>query len=146
MRSETIEKLKDEMRAAGYTTKAILPDDEFRRIEQMLNGQPHVVDTPDDEIRYIEGLVNVPLGHLRHFRITTGPDRHHCECGRATSALDIVGTALRRRIHPRSVIRDTMIGLQCVFEFADDGRQGECYHCGRPVVAFSYWTNKYMYA
>jgi hypothetical protein len=146
MRASAIDITKRELRERGYTIKALVDDDEFRRVVRLLDEQPDVTDTPSEELRFIEGRLDLPMGHLDHFRITTTNGRGGCECGRVTTALDIVTTALVRQTHQYGLIRGALIGLRNTLEFADNGRQGECYACGRPVVAFSYWTNGYAYA
>lgn len=146
MRPSAINDIKQEMRGRGFTTKAFVDDAVFARIVGILDDQPERIDTPPDELRFIEGRLDLPMGYLGHFRITTADGRTTCECGRATTALDIVSTALVNRTHPHDLIRDALIGLRNTLEFADRGRQGECYACGRAVLASSYWTHSYMYA
>jgi hypothetical protein len=97
-------------------------------------------------LRFIEGRLDLPMGHLRYFRITAADGRTTCDCGRTTTALDIVSTALVNRTHPLNLMRDALLGFRNTLEFADKGRQGDCYACGRAVLASSYWTTGYMYA
>lgn len=146
MRPSAIDDITQDMRGRGFTTKAFVDDEAFGRIVRLLDEQPERIDTPPDELRFIEGRLDLPMGHLDHFRITTADGRTACECGRTTTALDIVSTALVRRTHPYGLVRDALIGFRNTVEFAETGRQGECYACGRAVLASSYWTHSYLYA
>lgn len=146
MRPSTIDDMKQEIRGRGFTTKAFVDDEAFGRITNLLDEQPGRVDTPPEELRFIEGRLDLPMGHLGYFRITTPEGRTVCECGRTTTALDIVSTALAHRIHPHALMRDALIGFRNTLELAEEGRQGECYDCGRAVLASVYWTHRYMYA
>jgi hypothetical protein len=146
MHPSAIDDITREMRGRGFTTKAFVDNEAFGRIVRLLDEQPERIDTPPDELRFIEGRLDLPMGHLDYFRITTADGRTACECGRTTTALDIVSTALVRRTHPYSLMRDALIGLRNTIEFAEKGRQGECYVCGRAVLASSYWTHSYLYA
>jgi hypothetical protein len=105
-----------------------------------------VVDTPADELRYIEGLLNLPLGHIDHFKIIPAKGSERCACGRTPSALDVVHTALRKRIHDKEIIRDALIGFSNLVELSENGRTAECFNCGRLIVSRSYWTHRYLYA
>ncbi len=64
----------------------------------------------------------------------------------SVSALDLVATALRRRVHDRDLVRDTLLGLTNLVELADGGRAADCFSCGRAMLSSSYWTHGYMYA
>ena len=105
------------------------------------------IDTPADELRYIEGLLNLPTGPHRAVQgIIPATGHARCACGRVPSALDLVATALRRRIHDRDTVRETVLGLTNLVELADGGRAADCFSCGRRMLSSSYWTNGYMYA
>ena len=86
------------------------------------------------------------MGHIERFSIIPAAGYARCACGRVPSALDLVATALRRRIHDRDTVRDTMLGLTNLVELADGGRAAECFSCGRRMISSSYWTHQYMYA
>lgn len=146
MQPSAINDIKLEMRGRGFATKAFVDDELFARIVGLLDDQPERIDTPPDELRFIEGRLDLPMGHLEHFRITAADGRTTCDCGRTTTALDIVSTALVNRTHPFDLMRDALLGFRNILEFADKGRQGDCYACGRAVLASSYWTHGYMYA
>jgi hypothetical protein len=110
------------------------------------DSEEGVVDTPADELRYIEGLLNLPLGHIDHFKIIPAKGSERCACGRTPSALDVVHTALRKRIHDKEIIRDALIGFSNLVELSENGRTAECFNCGRLIVSRSYWTHRYLYA
>ncbi len=145
MTSKALNNLKKKFREKGFTQKAIISDKEMTEAIKILNAQKGVVTTPDKELRYIEGLFDLPLGYLHEFNVIPAKGKK-CICGRTPNALDIVYTALKKQIHDKSLIRDTLIGFNNLIEFAESGRTGECFHCGKPVVMASYWTNRYMYA
>jgi hypothetical protein len=142
----SLEKIVKQFTKAGFTQKAVVSDEQMAQLIEAFNSQIGVVSTPADELRYIEGLAELPLGYLREFKVIPAPGYEKCVCGRIPSALEIVSGALRRKIHDKSLIRDTLIGFENLLEIAQSGRQGECVSCGRVVVMRSYWTRKYMYA
>lgn len=138
----TLRKFVEGLRARGFETKAIVSDVEMAAATEAFDAEEGVLDTPAEELRYIEGLLNLPIGHLERFRIIPTAEHARCACGRVPSALDLVATTVRRRIHDR----DTLLGLTNLVELADNGRAGECVSCGRRMVSKRYWTNRYMYA
>jgi hypothetical protein len=142
----TLRTFTEGLRARGFETKAIVSDEEMATATAAFHAEQGIVDTPPEELRYIEGLLNLPLGHIERFSIIPAPGYAQCACGRVPSALDLVATALRRRIHDRDTVRDTLLGLTNLVELADGGRAAECVSCGRAMVSSSYWTSAYMYA
>ncbi|MEU4425546.1 hypothetical protein AB0F81_33405 [Actinoplanes sp. NPDC024001] len=143
---KTITDLKESLQREGFDRKAILSGEQMRTAQELLDGSDGALDTPPEELRYIEGLLNLPLGHLKQFRIIPAPGYEQCRCGRTPSALDITATAARNHIHGKEMMRDTLIGFANLFEMAQDGRMAECFGCGRPMLSSSYWTSGYMYA
>ncbi len=123
--TNTIEALKTKFREAGYKRSR---------------------ETPQNELRYIEGLFGLPLGHIESFKVIPAEGYEQCRCGRTPSALDIVHFALTHHVHSRDLIRDTLLGLQNIFELSDAGREGECYQCGRRVAFEGYYKKGYAYA
>ena len=146
MEESSLKILKERLAGEGFQQKAILSDSQMNELGNALGRNPRVLSTPPEELRYLEGLVDLPLGHLAYFKVIPAKGNERCKCGRTPSALDIVQTALARRLHDKSLVRDTLIGFKNIFESAKDGRNGECIRCGRPVVMESYWTNAYAYA
>jgi hypothetical protein len=110
------------------------------------DDQEGIVDTPTEELRYIEGLLNLPLGYVGQFRVVPAEGHEQCVCGRTPSALDIIYTALRKRIHDKELMRDTLIGFSNIIELSENGRTAECFNCSRLISSRSYWTRRYMYA
>ena len=140
-----IAEFKADLIGAGFEQHALLDEERMNQARDLLDREPHVVETPPEELRFIEGLLRLPLNHLDFFRvIPEGTGR--CACGRTTTALDVVAYAATRKIHDLELLRDTLIGLRPTFEIASGGRTAECYRCGRPVVMRAYHTSKYMYA
>jgi hypothetical protein len=139
-------KLKEQLRRDGFSNSAILDEATFDRAKQYLDEDPRRIDTPEPELRYIEGLLSLPFGFFEQFSVIPAEGAEQCACGRVPSALDLVVTALKKRIHDRELIRDTLIGFAPLFEFADDGRRADCITCGRQIVFGGYWTRRYMYA
>jgi hypothetical protein len=142
----TLREFTERLRARGFETKAIISDEEMAAATKAFHGEEGVLDTPAEELRYIEGLLNLPMGHIERFSIIPAAGHARCTCGRVPSALDLVTTALRRRIHDRDTVRETMLGLTNLVELADGGRAAECFSCGRRMISSSYWTHQYMYA
>ena len=143
---KTIADLKESMKTKGFARKAILSDEDMRAAQALLDASPAALDTPPAELRYIEGLLNLPLGHLKRFRIIAAPGFERCGCGRTPSALDLAATVARNNIHGKEMMRDTLIGFSNLFEMAEEGRMAECFSCARPMLSSSYWTRAYMYA
>ena len=142
----SLEKIVRQFSKEGFTQKAVVSDEQMAKLIDAFNSQVGVISTPADELRYIEGLVELPLGYLSEFKVIPAPGYEKCKCGRIPSALEIVNSALKQRIHDKSLIRDTLIGFENLLEIARSGRQGECISCGRTVVMRSYYTHGYMYA
>lgn len=142
----TLQEFTERLRASGFEAKAIVSDEEMAAATEAFHGEEGVLDTPAEELRYIEGLLNLPMGHIGRFSIIPAAGYARCACGRVPSALDLVATALRRRIHDRDTVRETVLGLTNLVELADGGRAAECFSCGRRMVSSSYWTHRYMYA
>jgi hypothetical protein len=142
----SLREFTERLRARGFEAKAIISDEEMAAATEAFHGEEGVLDTPADELRYIEGLLGLPMGHIGRFSIIPAAGYARCTCGRVPSALDLVATALRRRIHDRDTVRDTLLGLTNLVELADGGRAGECFSCGRRMISSSYWTHQYMYA
>jgi hypothetical protein len=136
----------DGLRARGFEARAVVSDEEMAVATEAFHGEEGVLDTPAEELRYIEGLLALPMGHIERFSIIPASGHDRCACGRVPSALDLVATALRRRIHDRDTVRETVLGLTNLVELADGGRAADCFSCGRRLVSRSYWTNRYMYA
>jgi hypothetical protein len=136
----------DRLRADGFEARAIVSDEEMATATEAFHREEGILDTPAEELRYIEGLLNLPMGHIERFSIVPAAGHGRCVCGRVPSALDLVATALRRRIHDRDVVRDTLLGLANLVELADGGRAADCFSCGRAMLSSSYWTHGYMYA
>jgi hypothetical protein len=144
---KSIEEAKKALRQRGFGTKAILSDQAMRALSKLVTDDPAYRKTPRAELGYMEGLLDLPLGHIAEFGFVPAKGSEQCACGRTPTALDIVVTALRQGIHERGLIRDTIIGLENVFEMADGGRTGACISCGRAVVmAVYHYKQSYLYA
>jgi hypothetical protein len=103
--------------------------------------------TPPDELRYMEGLLDLPLGFMDEFGFIPAAGHEACTCGRIPSALDVVLTALKQGIHGKSLVRDTILGTENVFEMADSGRKFACISCAHEhLMAVYHWRGSYMYA
>jgi hypothetical protein len=137
---------KERLRRQGFEQKAVISDQEMALASESFDSEEGVTDTPTDELRYIEGLLDLPLGHIDHFKIILAKGSERCACGRTPSALDVVYTALKKRIHDRDIMRDALIGFSNLIELSENGRVAECFNCGRLIVSRSYWTSRYMYA
>ncbi|HEV7671764.1 MAG TPA: hypothetical protein VGS22_24855 [Thermoanaerobaculia bacterium] len=146
METLTLANLKTQYLKDGFEQRVLVSDAQMAQLLDALNAEPGVIATPPDELRYIEGLAELPFGYLSDFKVIPAPGYEKCACGRRPSALEIVHSALRRRIHDKGLIRDTLLGFQNIFEIAQNGRQGECIACGRAVVMAVYGRISYMYA
>ena len=141
-----LDAFKKGLTKAGFERRAVLDDREMARLLKLLGGLPGALETPPEELRYIEGLLDLPLGHVQGFWMVPKPGFETCACGRTPSALDLVAFAYRHRVHDRELIRDTVLGLENLFELADEGRVGECIRCGRRLESGAYWKVGYAYA
>ncbi|GGU46208.1 hypothetical protein [Streptomyces coeruleorubidus] len=147
MDTTTLEQLKGEYRRSGARTGVKLGEDEMRRAISLLPHDGSVVETPAVELRYIEGLLRLPLDSIGEFSVVpAASNQSRCPCGRTPTALDIVAYAVSHKVHEEQLLRDTVIGVYNVFEFADEGRTAPCHRCGREFTTSSYWTHSYMYA
>lgn len=146
MNASSLQELKDHYRKSGARTGIKLDDYEMQQAMSLLPLEGTIVATPPAELRYIEGLLRLPIGTVREFSAIPASGQSQCGCGRTTNALDIVAHAVNHRLHDESFLRDALIGVHNVFEFADEGRTAPCHQCGREFTARSYWTNAYMYA
>ncbi|GII89717.1 hypothetical protein Ssi03_77070 [Sphaerisporangium siamense] len=148
MPTESLQELKDYYRQSGARTGIKLGDDEMRRVISLLPELGPMVETPPAELRYIEGLLRLPLGAVGGFWVIPASGGSPCPCGRTPTALDIVAYAVNQRVHEERLLRDTVLGVHNVFEFADEGRTAPCHVCGREFTSRSYWIDrhKYLYA
>ena len=146
MAKASLEKILAQFTKDGFSQKAIVTDEQMGKLIEAFDKQNGVISTPSDELRYIEGLVELPFSYLSEFKVIPAPGHEKCACGRIPSALEIVNTAVKRKIHDKSLIRDTLIGFENLLEIAQNGRQGECVSCGRAIIMGGYRTRRYMYA
>jgi hypothetical protein len=142
-----IDALKRHLRSKGYTTKVVFDDKTMERASALVTGDKRYKLTPPDELRYMEGLLDLPMGYMEEFGIIPAEGYEVCGCGRTPSALDVVLTALKQGIHGKALVRETILGLENVFEIADAGRDAGCVSCGKLVrVARYHYKRTYMYA
>ena len=146
MAKASISSLLGQLKKDGFAQKAIVSHELMAELCAAFDLQKGVIDTAAEELRYIEGLAELPFRYLTEFKILPAPGRGKCTCGRTPSALEIVSTALRRKVHDKSLIRDTLIGFENLVEIAQAGRIGECVACGRPIPIAAYRKKDYMYA
>ncbi|MEV6195663.1 hypothetical protein AB0M19_25045 [Streptomyces sp. NPDC051920] len=146
MDATTLDQLKAQYRESGARAGIRLDDTEMRKAISLLPHQGPVVKTPGVELRYIEGLLRLPLDSVVEFSLIRAYGEPRCPCGRTPTAMDIVAHAVGHKVHDEQLLRDTVIGVYNVFEFADDGRTAPCQRCGREFTATSYWTHNYLYA
>jgi Family of unknown function (DUF6338) len=143
--SEAVTELKDRYRATGARAGVRLSDAEFAEVTAALDASGRSVDTPPDELRYLEGMLGLPLNSIGEFLVIPAAGSEQCACGRMPTALDLVETAIRDKVHDRSLIRETVIGTRNTFEFADGGRLAACHQCGRELRFVAYWKQGYAY-
>ncbi|MFD6555950.1 hypothetical protein [Streptomyces sp. NPDC058398] len=146
MEATTLEQLKAQYRRSGARAGIKLDDAEMRKVIALVPDEGPVVTTPGVELRYIEGLLRLPLDSIADFSLVPASGESRCPCGRTPTALDIVAHAVGHKVHDEQLLRDTVIGVYNVFEFADEGRTAPCHRCGREFTASSYWTHEYLYA
>ncbi|MDQ0784786.1 hypothetical protein QFZ63_000279 [Streptomyces sp. B3I7] len=146
MGATTLEQLKAQYRKSGARAGIKLDDTEMRSAISLLADHGPVVKAPGAELRYIEGLLRLPLDSIVDFAIIPASGQSRCPCGRTPTALDIVAHAVAHRVHEEQLLRDTVIGVYNLFEFADEGRTAPCQRCNREFTASGYWTDNYMYA
>jgi hypothetical protein len=142
-----MEAFKRHLKSKGYATKVVLDDKTMERASALVTADKRYVLTPPDELRYMEGLLDLPIGQMKEFGLIPAAGHETCGCGRRPSALDVVLTAIKQGIHGKTLVRDTIIGLENVFEMADGGRDAVCVSCGRLVRAQVYhYKRSYLYA
>jgi hypothetical protein len=142
-----LDAFKSYVKSKGYTTKVILDDKTMERVAALVTSDKRYILTPEPELRYLEGLLELPLGTMKEFGTVPAKGHEKCGCGRVPSALDIVVTALKRGVHGKALVRDTVLGLENVFEIAESGRDAMCIGCGRLVQAVRYhYKRPYLYA
>ena len=142
-----MEAFKRHLKSKGYTTKVVLDDKTMAQASALVTADKRYKLTPPEELRYMEGLLELPIGHMKEFGIIPAAGHETCGCGRTPSALDIVLTALKQGIHGKALVRETIVGLENVFEMADAGRDAACISCGRLVRAQVYhYKRSYLYA
>lgn len=148
MNWQNLDELKAKCKQDGFEGKAVLSDVDMAKAIRLVAEDPCVVTTPDEGLRYLEGLLELPFGHIRDFRVVPADGQQKCACGRTHTALDVVHHALSKNVHDKKLIRDTMIGFSNVFEAAGPGGRGaECYACGRTWRASRYsYKGSYLYA
>ncbi|MEU9139969.1 hypothetical protein AB0D33_29105 [Streptomyces sp. NPDC048404] len=146
MEATTLEQLKAQYRRSGARAGIKLDDAEMRKAIALVPDEGPVVKTPGVELRYIEGLLRLPLDSIADFSLVPASGESLCPCGRTPTAMDIVAHAVGHKVHDEQLLRDTVIGVYNVFEFADEGRTAPCHRCGREFTASSYWTHEYLYA
>jgi hypothetical protein len=124
-----------------------LDDDAMDRISSLVRADRRYRPTPPEELRYMEGLLDLPLGFMEEFGYIPANGYEVCECGRTPSALDVVHTALKQNIHSKTLVRDTILGSDNVFEMADSGRHAACISCSNQFVTEVYnHKRNYLYA
>lgn len=143
---QAVDEFKETLRRSGFGVRAVLSDEEMSKLQRTLEAHSNTIAASSEELRFIEGLYNLPLGHLEYFKVIPKPGYEQCQCGRVPTALDIVHYTWRNKIHDRELVRDTLLGVVNVFEFAENGRKAECYRCGRTVVMAGYFKQGYAYA
>jgi hypothetical protein len=148
MEFDSLKSLIRQLLAAGFVHVAYLDIADMVKVEAIVKSDPRAIKTPDQELRYIEGLFELPFGYITDFRVIPMPGSERCQCGRVPTALDVVSYAHRKAIHPKSLIRDTLIGLRPTVELGANGRVCDCIKCGRPITMESYWMaqHKYLYS
>jgi hypothetical protein len=129
----------------GFEARAVLSDDEMKELIGIHDQDPNVTATPAQELRYIEGLFDLPMGYIKDFKVIAKAGYEKCQCGRVPTALDIVHYGLRRNVHPKELMRNTLTGFANIFEMSDDGRTADCYNCGRKIIIMTYHTARYLY-
>ncbi|HUJ46428.1 MAG TPA: hypothetical protein VLV55_04795 [Rhizomicrobium sp.] len=138
-----IEQLRNE--APAYLHKMIIPRDRMDRAVAEANAMPGVRHTPPADLRFIEGIADLPYESVTFFHCIPDAQSVVCKCGREPNAADIVAYALRQNLHSRQTVRDAIIGVQCIFEAAQNGRQAPCLRCARRIMLSGYWRQEYMY-
>jgi hypothetical protein len=141
-----LEKILMRFDISEFGGKIILSEDEMDEFGRAFDDSGGIIETPQDELRYIEGMFDLPIGYLKYFYVVPKPGYEKCKCGRVPSALEIIQTAAKNRIHDKSLMRDTLLGIENVLEIASEGRTGNCIKCGRKIIIMRYRDEDYGYA
>jgi hypothetical protein len=131
------------------TTRAVSPE-LFRQIYDSPHSLPgkHRWVTKDEDVRAIEKILGIPERSIGAPLWVSGDTRHCPKCGRETSWLDIVSSALTKQ-HQKSLLVQVILGerkyvnVEVPRAIADLS----CYNCGTSIVDLrSFKCHNWAYA
>lgn len=99
--------------SAGNRSTYAVPDDLFQTVYDSPRSLPgeHVWLTSDEDVREIERVLGIEQRSIGAPLWLSGDERHCSKCGRETSWLDIVSSALSD-VHSRALIVKVVLGEQ----------------------------------
>jgi hypothetical protein len=99
--------------SAGERSTYAVSDDLFQTVYESPRSLPgeHVWLTPDEDVREIERMLGIEQHAIGAPLWLSGDERHCPECGRETSWLDIVSSALAD-VHRKALIVRVVLGEQ----------------------------------
>jgi hypothetical protein len=135
---------------AGERSTYAVPDDLFQTVYDSPRSLPgeHVWLTPDEDVREIERLLGIDQAAIGAPLWLSGDERHCPKCGRKTSWLDIVSSALKE-VHRKALIVRVVLGEQKFVNVeAPRAIRGlRCYQCDTSLEALrSFKCHNWAYA
>lgn len=133
----------------GRSTYPVSPE-LFQEVYDSPRSLPgaHVWLTPDEDVREIERLLGIDAGAIGAPLWLSGDERRCAKCGRATSWLDIVASALAET-HGKAMIATVVLGEQKYVNVeAPRAIAGlRCHECGATIATLrSFKCHNWAYA
>jgi ribosomal protein S14 len=136
--------------STGERSTFRVPDELFRAVYESPRSLPgeHVWLTPDEDVREIERILGIEERAIGAPLWLSGDERECRECGRETSWLDIVSSALTE-VHRKQLIVTVVLGEQKFVNVevprAIAGLR--CHKCGTPIETLrSFKCHNWAYA
>lgn len=105
--------MPSDSKGAGMRQTYAVPDDLFQTVYDSPRSLPgeHVWLTSDEDVREIEKMLGIEQHAIGAPLWLSGDERHCPKCGRETSWLDIVASALTE-VHRKALIVQVVLGEQ----------------------------------
>ncbi|MGN6256324.1 MAG: hypothetical protein ACTHN3_01045 [Solirubrobacterales bacterium] len=136
--------------SGGERSTYAVPDDLFQTVYDSPRSLPgeHVWLTSDEDVREIEKVLGIKRHAIGAPLWLSGDERHCPKCGRETSWLDIVSSALKD-VHSKALIVKVVLGEQKYVnvEVPSAIRGLRCHRCDTPIESLrSFKCHNWAYA